>query len=301
MNKSIGIAYAIIGSIFWGTSGTVAEYLFARQHLDPLWLVGIRLFGAGLMLLLWYAIKHGHKIFSIWHNKNNIIKLVLFAFLGMLPSQLTYFMAIKYGNAPTATVLQFLGPLFIIGYLTVFQRVLPRRIDIFSVLLALAGTFLLVTNGQVTHLVLGPAALFWGIAAGLSQASYTLLPRRLLSLFNDRLVVGWAMLLSSLPFTGVITTHSWSSLDVMTIAGIGFIVIFGTMFAYLFYLKSLKSLLPATTGMLSAFEPLTATVLSVTFLSTPFSLIQAMGGILVLSTTVIQALPSKKYNKKVEE
>ena len=35
--------------------------------------------------------------------------LILFAFLGMVPSQLTYFLAISAGNAATATILQFWG------------------------------------------------------------------------------------------------------------------------------------------------------------------------------------------------
>lgn len=47
-----GIFYAIVGAIFWGASGTVAQGLFSRSKLSPLWLVGIRLFFAGLLLLI---------------------------------------------------------------------------------------------------------------------------------------------------------------------------------------------------------------------------------------------------------
>ena len=59
--------------------------------------------------------------------------LIWFSYLGMLPSQLTYFLAINYKNAPTATVLQFLGPIFIIIYLALAQRTWPQRINIISI------------------------------------------------------------------------------------------------------------------------------------------------------------------------
>ncbi len=292
-NKRLGILFAIVGATFWGMSGSVAQYVFQNKTIDPLWLVGIRLFSAGVLLLIWYSMKNGKKVFSIWKSKHNVIILLLFSLFGMLPSQLTYFMAIKYGNAPTATVLQFLGPLFIIIYLAIANWTMPRRIDMFSIAFALFGTYLLVTQGNFNKLALSPAALTWGILAGVSQASYTLIPRRLLDDFDARLVVGWAMVIGSLPFIKSVFTTKVEHVSSGEITGIVFIIVCGTMFAYLLYLKSLQYITASTTGMLSAFEPLTATVLSVTLLSTPISTPEIIGGLFILGTTFLQALPQK--------
>lgn len=57
------------------------------------------------------------------------------------------------------------------------------------------GTYLLVTQGRLTSLALAPAAVLWGVLAGVSQASYTLLPRQLLRRYDETQVVGWAMLI----------------------------------------------------------------------------------------------------------
>ncbi|GAP03394.1 permease of the drug/metabolite transporter superfamily [Fructobacillus pseudoficulneus] len=293
-NTRKGILFVVIGCIFWGGSGTVAEYTFSHSAIPALWLVGIRLFFAGLLLLLWFGITKGAKeVFSIWGDRRSATLIILFAFLGMLPSQLSYFMAIRFGNAPTATVLQFLGPIFIILYLTVAQHRWPSRTDSISVLIALLGTALLVTGGDFTRLSLAPLALFWGIAAGLGQASYTLLPRLLLDRFDGRLVVGWAMLLGSLPFWPYLLTKKVGHLTTASTLSVGFIVIFGTMLAYLFYINSLNYIEPTVTGMLSSVEPLTATFLSVVFLKTDFSAVQFIGGLLVISTVFLQALPQK--------
>lgn len=177
----------------WGLSGTVAELVFSKGQFSPLWLVGVRLFFAGLLLLGWYAATDGKHVWDIWRQPKNALRLILFALFGMIPSQLTYYMAISYGNAPTATVLQFLGIVFIILYLAVAQRKLPRRIDTISMIIALSGTFLLVTNGRFDALALAPLALIWGLLAGLGETTYTLLPSKLLEEFDARSVVGWGM------------------------------------------------------------------------------------------------------------
>lgn len=297
-NRRLGLIEVISGGILWGTSGTVAQAIFSHAQVPTLWLTGVRLNLAGLLLLGWFTISRGRQVWAIWRQPAMVGRLVLFSLLGMVPSQLAYFLAIAYGNAPTATVLQFLGPLFIIIYLALAQRQWPRRIDVVSIVIALLGTFLLVTNGQFTHLALAPLALLWGILAGVGSASYTLLPRRLLATYDARLVVGWAMWLGSLPFSGILLTTRLPQANGPVLGGIAFIVIGGTMLAYLLYLKSLENLAPSTTGMLSAFEPLTATVLAVTVLGTPITGAEILGGLCVIATTLFQALPQKVAKKR---
>ncbi|MBS9336625.1 DMT family transporter [Fructobacillus papyrifericola] len=282
-----GIFLAVIGAFFWGASGTVAEALFHQQTVSATWLVGLRLFSAGILLLL-LAKGLRLSIFSIWQNRKSAILLLLFAFLGMLPSQLAYFMAIQYGNAPTATVLQFLGPIFIILYLSFASHTWPSRVKMLSIMLAVAGTFLLVTNGRFDTLSFALPAILWGIGAGLSQASYTLLPKELLEEFDATVVVGWGMFLSSLPFLPTLVREPVKVDQPQTILSVLFIILFGTMIAYLFYLKSTQYISPSITGMLSAVEPLTATVMSLIFLATPLGGIQLIGGGMILSTVFIQ-------------
>ena len=64
----------------------------------------------------------------------------------------------------------------------------------------------------------------------------------------------------------------------------GYIIIFGTMAAYLCYLQSVKFIPAATTGMLSAFEPLTANIVSVLWLKEMLGGFQTLGAILILMT-----------------
>lgn len=294
--KPRGVFYAIFGTMLWGVSGSVAQYLFAAAHVSPTWLVGVRLLTAGALLLVWYALSTHQSLWAIWQKQSGW-RLLLFGLLGMMPSQATYFMAISYGNAATATVLQFLGPLFIIIYLACAAREWPRRVDMVSIGLALLGTYLLVTQGRLTSLALSLPAVLWGVLAGVSQASYTLLPRRLLREFDARLVVGWAMILGSVVFWPRLVVAAPPALSAGNLLGIAFIVVGGTMFAYLLYLKSIQYIDPSATGMLSAFEPLTATVVAVGVLGTRLTAPEVIGGALILLTTVLQAMPQKEIKR----
>jgi drug/metabolite transporter (DMT)-like permease len=293
--KSKGIFYAIIGSIFWGLSGTAAQYLFSEQGVESVWLVSMRLVCAGILLLLWYLAEKGwHELLVVWKTPRAPLRLVLFAYFGMLPSQLTYFMAIKYGNASTATILQFLGPLFILLYLTIADRRLPRRVDVISIVMSLFGTFLLVTQGRLDHLALAPLALIWGVAAGVSAASYTLLPRQLLKTFDARLVIGWAMMIGSVPFLPFLKTAAPAKITGGLIFGVLFVITIGTMFSYLLYLKSIQFISPSTTGMLNAFEPLTATIMTVLLLHTKITPIEVAGALFIIGTTFLQTMASRQ-------
>lgn len=116
------------------------------------------------------------QVAALSHRRRNLGYLLAFAILGMLNSQLTYFLAVKFSNAPTATVIQYLQPVIIIVWLALSQCQWPRRIDCISIVIALVGTFYLVTGGHLNTLTLTPVALFWGLWCAGAAALYTLLP-----------------------------------------------------------------------------------------------------------------------------
>ena len=70
-------------------------------------------------------------IFSIWKNKKDGIELFLFGALGMLFTQYGYFVAIKYSNAATATVLEYLMPILIVAWYCLKYRRLPYKKELF--------------------------------------------------------------------------------------------------------------------------------------------------------------------------
>ena len=125
-SRAKGILLVIVGTMLWGISGTVAQFLFQQKGFDTEWLVVVRLLISGFLLLLYGYIKKDKNIINIWKSKEDSIKLILFGAIGMLGVQYTYFAAIKHGNAATATILQYLSPVIITCYLIIRNKKLPN-------------------------------------------------------------------------------------------------------------------------------------------------------------------------------
>lgn len=63
-------------------------------------------------------------------------------------------------NASIATILQFIGPFFVLTYLAVTHQQVLRKLDVVAAILAFIGVFLLSTHGNFNQLAITPLALF---------------------------------------------------------------------------------------------------------------------------------------------
>ena len=295
MNRQTkGVLLAAGGASLWGGSGAAAQYLFSTTGISTTWLVTVRLLTAGILLTAISIARAPQQVRTLTHRRHNLAYLLAFAILGMMNSQLTYFLAVKFSNAPTATVIQYLQPVIIIVWLALSQRQWPRRIDCISIVIALVGAFYLVTGGHLNTLTLTPVALFWGLWCAVAAALYTLLPRPLLEHYDSLAVCGLAMLVSGIILSPSLFTIPWPHLSSGDWWLVVYIVIGGTMFAYTMFLQSIRYISPSVTGILSAFEPLVATLLAVTLLGTRMTLAAVVGSLLILLTTFLQAIPMQK-------
>lgn len=289
-----GILLVVIGTMLWGISGTVAQFLFQQKSFDPEWLVVIRLLISGFTLLLYGYLKNDKDIKNIWKKKNDRITLILFGIAGMLGVQYTYFAAIKHGNAATATILQYLSPVIITCYLIIRNKKLPNTTQLLAIFLALIGTFFIITRGNIHSLSLSKSALFWGIASAFCSAIYTLQPISLLKKYSSIAVVSWGMIIGGLAFSFIHSPFNFTGeVSIISIISVIFIVIFGTLIAFYCYLESLKYLLPTESSILGCIEPLSATILSVLWLNVSFGLPELIGTACIIFTVIILSFSKK--------
>ena len=174
MNTRIkGILQCALGALCWGASGIAGQYLLVNCDISPEWLTFCRLLSAGVLLLFIFSLTGQTGIWSIWQNKKDRIRILVFGMLGMIWTQYGYFAAIKYSNAPTATVLEYLMPILIIFWYCLSERRLPYLVEIFCTVFAFVGTALIATHGNFGSLALSEKALFWGLLAAPRWRSHT--------------------------------------------------------------------------------------------------------------------------------
>ncbi|WP_057765490.1 EamA family transporter [Cytobacillus praedii] len=298
--RRTGLFLVITGAIFWGVGGTVAQKLFQQYAINVNWLVTTRLLIAGLLLLtVQFIWKDRSQVFGVWKNKKTAVQLIIFGILGMLAVQYTYMASIKYGNAAVATLLQYLAPVMIIIYLILRKQAILTRRDLLTVSLALGGCFFLLTNGSISGLSVPTLAIIWGVLSGLALAFYTLNAVPLLKQYDSLVIVGWAMMIGgfALSFIHPPWQMDFSSLRAEAFLYLGFVIIFGTMIAFWFYIESLQSLSPKETSLLGSIEPLAAVLTTVFWLKEPFGFFQWIGTTCIIGMLLLLALKKKSSSK----
>lgn len=280
-----GFILAITAAVLWGVSGTFAQFLFQQRGVNVEWLITIRMLSTGTLLLLFAKFGQKADLTSIWKNKKDAVQLALFSITGMLAVQYTYFAAIKHSNAATATVLQYAGPVIIAVYLAFKYKRIPRPIEFLAVALAVLGTFLLVTHGDIHTLSISGLAFFFGIASAFALAVYTLQPIPLLTKYKSSLVIGWGMFVGGLVFC--LVRAPWEvegTWDLQAYLSTAFIIVFGTLIPFYAYLTAVKIIGGQKTSLLASAEPLSATILAVLWLNVSFSAMDWLGSFCIIST-----------------
>ncbi|MFU1859533.1 DMT family transporter [Sphingobacterium sp. NGMCC 1.201703] len=293
-----GFLLAVSAAILWGVSGTFGQFLFQQRGLNVEWLITIRMLVTGAVLLILAGANNRRDLWSIWHNRKDAIDLLLFSIVGVLAVQYSYFAAINYSNAATATVMQYTGPVMIAIYIALKERKFPNGKTCLAILLAVLGTFLLVTHGKIGTLSISGIALFFGLVSAVTLAFYTLQPVHLLNKYKSTVVIGWGMLIGGIAFCFVRAPWDVAGVwDMQTYSYTSFIVFFGTLIPFYAYLTAVKLIGGQKTSLLASAEPLSAALLAVLWLNTPFAFTDWMGTACIILTIVLLGTSKKEEAK----
>lgn len=296
--KVKGIVLTLVGGIFWGVGGSCGQFLFENKEVNSGLLVPIRLFAAGLLILVLQLIRK-EKIFDIWKEKRDAAETLLFALFGMMLCQYSYFTTIQYSNAGTATVLQYTGPAMILVYLCVKAKRWPKAYEIAALIFSCGGVFVLATHGDISSLALPPEALFWGIVAAVTLVVYNLQPIRIIAKFSTLTVMGWGMTIGGIVLTAIMRPWKVSAVwDGETAAALSFIVLFGTIAAFYCYLTGVRLVGAANASLLACIEPIAATIVAAAWLKVRFTPIDLVGFALTITAVVIISVYQIKAERK---
>ena len=264
---------AAIAATMWGVSGICAKELFnISPEITPIWLTQIRLIISGIILLIAAGVLKRHPIKAL-KNKRDAGVMLAYGLFGLLPVQLFYFLCIQEANASIATILQFIGPFFVMGYLAITKQQVLRRLDVFAAIMAFLGVFLLSTHGRLDQLAITLSALIWGLLSAVGEASYTLIPvnhPQMPHIPNKPEVWLWTAA----------------------------VIVIGTIIPFQLMANALRYVKPATVSLLDAFEPLSATIGSVLCFGLVMMPMDWVGtGLVIVAVLALNIVP-KKINIK---
>ena len=294
-----GIVSTLLGAVAWGFSGTCVQYLFASTDMDALLLTTIRELGAGIVFLVVLLLRQRDLLRQMLADGDTRRRLVVFGSCGLFLNSALYATTIAHTNAGTATVLQSLNIVMVLGVTCVATRRRPRPMELVALACALVATFLIATHGDPTRLHLPLPGLLFGLATAAAATFYTMYPKPLFGRWGSFAVTGLGMLAGGI--TGVVACAASGTLargvpavDATGVAVLAVAVLVGTFGAYGLFLHGISIVGPVAGNMLGAAEPVSATVISALWLATPFAWADWAGLALMVATIVLIALQARE-------
>lgn len=277
-----GALVAMIAAIFWGFSGCCSQYIFENFAVDAAHLTSFRMLSAGIIVVACGLVtgkwKDSTDMTDIWKSRNDLVELIVFAIFGIMLCQLSYQKAIYWTNSGTATILQYTGPVLIMALTCAMARRLPTKKEVAAILLALTGTFLLATHGDIHSMVITPRGLMWGIFAAITMVTYNMLPQRLIKKYGSMCVTGYGMVMGGIVLT--LITRAWEAAwpaDIRLWLAFGGVVFFGTVLSFTMFLWGVAQIGPVKASLIASIEPVAATVFMIVWLGETFQAMDFAG------------------------
>lgn len=157
----VGTVMALTSAAAFGSSGPMAKAL-----LETGWTVGaivlVRLGGGALVLALMAAVMRPGR----WRPTAPAVRtLVLYGVIAMAGCQLAFFYAVRTLDVGVALMIEYLAPVFLLGWASVRTRTMPRSATLVGAGLTLVGLAFVLDIGGASSL--DPMGVMWAlIAAG---------------------------------------------------------------------------------------------------------------------------------------
>ena len=283
--KLRGMLLASLASSLWAISGISGEILFKKFNFSSDWLVSTRTLISGILLFLIVIFIEKKSVLKPLKNKRDCAGIILFGTAGMYLVQYTYFKTI---NVSFATILQFTAPFFIFIYESIKNKKVPAVSTVILLFMTILGVVFIATKGNFSNLSVSLEALLLGVISAIMIAFYSTYPKKLLKKYGSITVVGWGMIIGSI-ISNVIHPI-WKiegNVNTKSMIQVIIVVILGTSIAYLIYIASLNYISSSLAGILTAFEPVLAAILSVAIFGLKFSFIEIVGFVLVFVSIFI--------------
>lgn len=292
MDKAINPRMKIIISmVIWGTLG-----LFVKEiELTSLEIAFFRAFlGSGFLILVSLITKEKINKKTL---KRNLPILVL-AGITLAINWIALFQAMKFTTVSNAVLSYYFAPVFMVIFSAILLKEKLSVKNILYLLIAIIGLFLIMKS-EDQELINGynhAKGIAYGLVGALIYALVVILNKYIkdLSGFQSTLI---QLLIAAIVLIPVVIANASTNLGLINGKTWIMILILGivhTGFAYLLYFSSIKDIKSQSIAILSYLDPIVAIITSFLFLGESMTLIQGLGGVLILGSAYMSEKSSSR-------
>ncbi|GAA3547801.1 EamA family transporter [Kribbella ginsengisoli] len=286
--KSVGLGFALFSAITFGGSGPFAKALI-EAGMSPEQAAWIRILGATVILVPLVLIFRGTA--GISAARRSWPQLVLYGLTGIAGCQTLFFVAASRLPVGIALLLEFSGPLLVVGWLKFGRKVAVPRSAVIGVAIALVGlaTVVEIWSGLKLDLI----GLLAGLGAAACQATYFILIDKLTGVADPLVMTAAGSIVGAIALTAVAVpwTIPWHTLtDTIAIGDrsapgwifAAWLIVVSTVVAYLAGAAAVQRLSAAIGGAVAYVEVVAASIFAWILLNETLTTNQIIGGVIVL-------------------
>jgi len=286
-------------TLLWGTSATLARFVFRDRHVPALTVVELRLAIAVALLLPWLAWRRPA---ALRVRREDWGYFLVLGLGGVAAVQGSYYYAISTLGVGLAILIQYLAPSVIVTW-AVLRGARVSAATVWGVVSALVGTALLVGNLDPGSLHARPphaTPLAWaaGFGATLSFAFYVVFSKRGLERYAPETVLLYTFLIAGTFWAAVTPPWRIAAAGYGTDLWLMFLAlgVFSTLAPFALFYAGLRRMPATQAGIFATLEPVVAVVSAALWLGEGLGPLQWLGALLVL---VASALASRQAPESV--
>lgn len=249
--------------------------------------------GMGAALIGGYLLIRRKNPFSVEKRREMMLLLLSGGAMGF--NWILLFEAYRYTTVSTATLCYYFAPVIVTALSPIlFGERLTRR-QVLRLLMAALGLALITGQEGAGSAGGDRTGILFGLGAAFFYAAVILMNKYIRNM--DGIERTFLQFLSAavtlvpyVAFSGGVSLDGMNGIGWLCLLTVGIV---HTGMTYCLYFSSLKALPGQKAAILSYIDPLVAVIVSVTFLSEPLTLRQALGGMLILGFTLWNLLPEK--------
>lgn len=294
--KVSGHLAMLSANVMWGLMSPIAKMVFMSGLILPMILVDFRVCGAAL--LFWIS--------SLFLPKEHVplpdlLRLFGAGMLGILLNQGCFIFGVSLTTPGEASLVTTTMPMWVmlLAWIILHEPITYKKAG--GILLGATGALILILGNGISSGGDNPAlGDFIVLCAQFSYALYLTLYRNFIRRYSLVTLMKWMFLSASvvalcISMPSLITTQ-WTQIPWTVWAGIGFIVLGGTFFAYICIMIGQKTLRPTIVGMYNYVQPIVATISGIILGLDYFTVAKGLAILLIFSgvwlVTVSKAAPS---------
>jgi drug/metabolite transporter (DMT)-like permease len=293
--RNWGIAFGVAGVLAFSLRPVLIKLAYAAHPVSPTTLLFLRM---TLSLPFFAAVGWWLRRQQPPIRGRDWAAIVALGFLGYYAASLLDFIGLQYVGAGVGRLILFLYPtlVLLLSFLAFGKR--PRTRELAAVAMSYAGIVLVVSNqaggGEQGKLFVLGALLIFGSA--LCYAIYLVAGSEMVKRVGSMRFTAYSMMVSSIPaLAQFFLLEPMSSLELPG-AVWGYVIVLATLSTVLplfLQAEALKRIGANHFALIGAVGPVSVAVTSTLGLGEPFTWVQAIGGLLVISGVVLVSLKPK--------